>query len=235
MSNFVANEVVGKLKDYPLIKLLLKSLPNILVSLYAWSVFTSFSGLPWVKYTADSLGIKVISESLNLLGIDMLVGPVNNFMSWVKGGHEIWISVIIVFILISSTNFYLRESTRYIKDYNPENKHSVKQLVIVHMSNPANPVYALVFSFSAAIDWLRIIGFNWIFFVCLIVPLIMIVRTILPFVKSGKSGAGNMDNKVPILLVLGEVFFPIFIASLLYTPVLLLLLFTGNIDAERSK
>ena len=231
INNSVAKEVAGRLKDYPLIKLLLKSLPNIVVSLYAWSVFMSFSQLPWVKYTADSLGIKVISEGLNLLGVDVLVGPVNDFISWVKGGRETWISVIIIFVLISSTSFYLRESTRYIKDYNPENKY----LAIVHMLNPANPVYLLVFSFSAAIDWLRIISFNWIFFFCLIVPLIMIVCTIRPFVKSGKSGAGNMDNKVPILLVLGEVFFPIFLASLFYVPVLLFLLFTGNIDAERSK
>lgn len=234
MSNFVANEVVGILKGYPLIKLLLKILPHILVSLYAGAVFISFSGLPWVKYTADGLGIKVISEALNLLGINVLVGPVNDFISWVKGGREIWISAVIIFVLISSANFYLQESIRYIKDYNPENEYNI----IVHMMNPANPVYAFIFSFSAAIDWVKIIGFNWIFFLLLIVPLVMIVHTILSFVKSGKkdkSGFENKDNnKVPILLVLGEVFVPIFV-SLFYVPVLLFLLFTGNIDAERSK
>lgn len=233
MLSSVANELFGKVKDYPLIKFLLKNLPKILISLYALAVFFSFCGFVWVKYTANGIGIKVISEALNLVGINLLVGPVNDFISWVKDGNGIWIPMLVIYALVSSTSFYLRDSTLYIKNYEPKNEYKA----VSHMLNPSNPVFAFVFSFSAAVDWIKINGFNWIFFCLLIIPFIMISWTILSFFVNKKDGTGGKsvkNNEVSILLVLGSVLLPILI-PVFYTPILLVLLLIGGIDAERSK
>lgn len=232
MLSSIANELVGGVKEYPLIKFLLKSLPNILTSLYAWAVLFSFCGFDWVKYTADSTGIKVISEALNLVGINLLVGPVNDFISGIKNGNMVWIPILAIYVLVSSTSFYLRDSTLYIKDYRPENKYKANS----HMLNPSNPVYALTFSLFAAIDWMKISGFSWLYLCLLIIPFIMIFVAILSFLKNRKNGTGikNVENnKVPISLVFGSVLVPILV-SVAYTPAILFFISIGAIDAERS-
>lgn len=222
-------EAVGK---YALVKMLLKSLPKILVSIY--SIATIISFLPAGATVLDnSLGIRYIVDAFNHIGLSQQAAQVNDFISQAKNGGQSWIFYLLSFLAASSTSYYLRDLYFKIK------YSDVTRIIF----DPPESGFVLVFSIAGLIDYVRIDKFHSSFFVFYNAPLILILCGIIYFlwskIKNSNSSSDDIESSEnwPTIGYVWSIIWPVlfsFVIVILFAPIVLGLLLCGFAGAPKS-